>query len=65
VASDAAVFHALGPDTVPEDEAAGDDEVETAYDKVLLEALIAVRVNVPLNSVPTPETMTELPTLNP
>jgi hypothetical protein len=30
------VFHVLGPDTVPEDEAAGDDEVETAYDKVLL-----------------------------
>jgi hypothetical protein len=65
VASDAAVFQALGPETVPEDEAAVNEDVDTAYDKVLFVALIAVRVNVPLNSVPTPETMTELPTLNP
>jgi hypothetical protein len=35
VASDAAVFHALGPDTVPEEVEVASVAVETAYDKVL------------------------------
>ena len=65
VASEAAVSHALGPDTVPEDGAEASVAVGTAYDKVLLAALTAVSTNVPLNSVPTPATITVLPKANP
>jgi hypothetical protein len=59
------VFHALGPDTVPEEDDDASVAVDTAYDNVLFVAFTAVNTNVPSNSAPTPATATVLPTLNP
>ena len=65
VANDAAVAKELGPVTVPLATRLAYVAVVTAYEKVLFTTLIADTVNVPSNSAPTPETMTELPTLKP
>jgi hypothetical protein len=65
VASEAALFHALGPDTVPDEDDEASVAVDTAYDNVLFVTFIAVSTKVPLNSAPTPATITVLPTLNP
>ena len=65
VANDAAVANALGPETVPVATEPARVAVDTAYEKVLFSALMAEIVNVPLNSVPTPVTITVSPTLKP
>jgi hypothetical protein len=65
VAKDAAVANALGPETVPLVIEPAKVAVLTVYEKVLFAALMADTVNVPLNSVPTPATITLSPTLKP
>ena len=65
VANDAAVAKALGPETVPLVIELARVAVDTAYEKVLFATLTADTVNVPLNSVPTPATITVSPTLKP